>query len=121
MCTGAAMWTAGRVVPPVPCRVPRMRPARVPAPLRDRPFRGSAAVRAGLLTSRQLDGPAWRRLFRDVHVHCEVPLTHELRAVAAASLLLPGAVVTGSSAAVLWGVDLAAAEDDVELTVPPGG
>ncbi len=96
-----------------------MRPASVPVPLRAAPFRGSAAVRAGLITRRRLDGPVWRRLLRDVYVHRDVPVTHALRAVAAASLLVPGAVVTGCSAAVLWGVDLAAAGDDVELTLPP--
>ncbi|MGX5655069.1 endonuclease domain-containing protein [Geodermatophilus nigrescens] len=84
------------------------------------PFRGTAAVAAGLLTGDQLRSRAWRRLFRDVYVHREVPLTHELRAVAAAGVLLPGAVVSGRSAAVLWGVELAGPEDDVELTLPAG-
>jgi hypothetical protein len=93
--------------------------APVPIDLTDDAFRGSAAVRAGLLTNRQLDGPSWRRLFRDVYVHAAVPVTHELRA-RAATVLLPGAVVTGRSAAVLWGVDLADTGDEVELTLPPG-
>jgi hypothetical protein len=75
-------------------------------------------VRAGLLTRRQLDGPTWRRLFRDVYVHAGVEVTHQLRA-AAATVLLPEAVVSGRSAAVLWGVELASAEDDVEITLPP--
>ena len=95
-----------------------MRPACVPDDLRTDAFLGAVAVRAGLLTRRQLDGPAWRRLFRDVYVHREVPVTHELRA-AAACLLFPNAVVTGRSAAVFWGVPLAAAWDDVELTRAP--
>lgn len=95
-----------------------MRPARIPDPLRGRAFRGAAAVRGGLLTRRQLDGPAWRRLFRDVYVHRDVAVTHALRA-RAAGLVVPDAVVSGCSAAVLWGVDLAGAADDVELTVPP--
>jgi hypothetical protein len=71
-----------------------------------------------MLTRRQLDGPTWRRLFPDIYVHRDVALTHELRS-RAACLLIPSAVVTGRSAAVLWGVDLAAASDDVELTLPP--
>ncbi|MDT0275732.1 endonuclease domain-containing protein [Blastococcus goldschmidtiae] len=95
-----------------------MPPPHVPALLRRRLFRGTAVVRAGLLTHRQLDGPTWRRLFRDVYVHAQVPVTHELR-VRGAVLLLPDAVVTGRSAAVLWGVPLADACDDVELTLPP--
>jgi very-short-patch-repair endonuclease len=96
----------------------RVRPATIPPELRKEVFRGSAAVRAGLLTRRQLEGPSWRRLFHDIHVHADVPVTHELRA-AAACLLLPDALVTGRSAAVLWGVELAGPADDVEVTVPP--
>jgi very-short-patch-repair endonuclease len=88
--------------------------------LRGRVFRGSEAVTKGVLTPNQLRGPAWRPLFRDVYVDASVPVTHRLRAVAAARLLVPGAVVSGLSAAVLWGVELAAADDDVELTLPPG-
>jgi hypothetical protein len=95
-----------------------VRPASVPHSLRADVFRGSEAVRAGLLTARQLDGPTWRRLFRDVYVHATVPVTHGLRA-AAATVLLPDAVVTGCSAAALWGVDLVGADDDVEVTLPP--
>ncbi|WP_448640688.1 endonuclease domain-containing protein [Geodermatophilus sp. URMC 63] len=40
--------------------------------------------------------------------------------MAAVRLLLPRAVVSGRSAAVLWGVTASGATDDVELTVPPG-
>jgi hypothetical protein len=97
-------------VPPLPF---------VPAQLRRGAFRGSAAIRQGLLTRNQLRGPAWRRLFEDVYIHVDRPVTHSLRARAAAALAVPGSVVTGRSAAVLWGVDLAGVDDDVELTVPP--
>lgn len=96
------------------------RPPHRPASLLSEPFRGSLAVRSGLLTPDQLRSSAWRRLFRDVYVHRRVPVTHELRAVAAASLLFPDAVVSGRSAAVLWGIDLAGVMDEVELTVPSG-
>jgi hypothetical protein len=34
-------------------------------------------------------------------------------------MVVPGSAVTGRSAAVLWGVDLAGPEEEVELTVPP--
>jgi very-short-patch-repair endonuclease len=95
-----------------------VRPASIPDNLRADVFRGAAAVRAGLVTRRQLDGQTWRRLFRDVYVHRDVPVTHQLRATAAC-LLLPDAVVTGRSAAVLWGVPLAATWEDVELTLAP--
>ena len=99
----------------------RVPPASVPTSLRGRAFRGSLAVRAGLLTPNQLRGPACRAGFRDVHVDATVPDSHAFRARVAARLLLPGAVVSGLSAAVLWGVDLAdVRDDDVELVLPPG-
>jgi hypothetical protein len=93
---------------------------RVPDELRATVFRGSTVVRRGLLTPDELRGPAWRTLFRDVYVAADRPVTHALRARAAAGVLRPGAVVIGSSAAVLWGVDLATASDDVELALSPG-
>jgi hypothetical protein len=94
-----------------------VRPPRIPPQLTADVFRGTDAIRQGLLTPRQLDGRSWRRLFPDVYVHRDVPVTHGLRAHAAA-LLLPAAVVTGRSAAVLWGVPLVGPLDDVEVTVP---
>lgn len=96
-----------------------VRPPLVPAPLERGVFRGSEAIRAGTLTANQLRGQAWRRLYPDVYLHRDVPVTH-LERVRAATLLLPAAVVTGRSAAEVWGVDVATAEDDVEVTVPPG-
>jgi hypothetical protein len=77
-------------------------------------------VAGGLLTARELRSSAWQRLYRDVYACADVLVTHDLRAVAAAGLLVPGSVVTGRSAAVLWGVPAAERDDDVELTVPPG-
>ena len=100
----------GSAVPPVPV---------VPESLLLRPFRGSTAVRSGLLSSRRLAGNTWQQLFHDVYAHRSLTVTHVLRAEAAA-VLLPTAVITGCSAAVLWGVALARPEDDVELTLPPG-
>jgi hypothetical protein len=93
--------------------------AHVPPRLRGKAFRGSRAVAQGLLTPNQLRSRAWRPLFRDVYVDASVEVTHRLRAVAAAQLLLADAVVSGVSAAVLWGVELAGPADDVELTLPP--
>jgi hypothetical protein len=87
--------------------------------LRRRIFRGSAVVAAGTLTPKELRGPAWRRLFRDIYACAELPVTHQVRVVAAA-LLVPDAVVSGRSAAVLWGLPEAERDDEVELTVPPG-
>ena len=92
---------------------------RRPPELHGRVFRGSRARELGLFTGNELRGPAWVPLFRGVHADARLEITHELRAVAAATALLPGAVVTGRSAAVLWGLPLAGPTDDVELTVPP--
>jgi hypothetical protein len=100
---------------------------RVPRPvpeIGDHPFRGSTAVAAGLLTRNELRGPAWRSLHRDVFVRAGVR-TDQLVRARAAQLVLPGAVVTGRSAAWLWGVDVdgpdgAARAEHVEVTVPPG-
>ncbi len=91
---------------------------QIPEQLRDGIFLGSSAVAAGLLSRRRLLGPSWRRLFHDVYVHRDVPVTHALLARAAV-VLLPDAVVTGCSAAVLWGVDLVGPDDTVEVTLPP--
>ncbi|RBY94233.1 hypothetical protein DQ244_02500 [Blastococcus sp. TBT05-19] len=93
--------------------------AVVPSSLRLGVFRGSVAVARGLLTPDQLRGPAWRRLFSDVYVHVDRPVSHLLLARVAAAMVVPGSVVTGRSAAVLWGVDMATTDDEVELTVPP--
>jgi hypothetical protein len=92
-------------------------PQTPPELLGDEPFLGRWAVHEGLLTPDQLRSSAWRRLLRGVYVHRGVAVTHELRA-RAACVLLPAAVVTGRSAAVLWGVELAGPRDDVEVTVP---
>lgn len=96
-----------------------MRTPEIPSRLRRDVFRGTDAVRSGLLSPNQLRGRVWRRLYPDVYVHREVTVTHLLKAQAAV-LVVAGAVVTGRSAAVLWGVDLAGPGDDVEVTVPPG-
>ena len=92
----------------------------VPDVLRGRVFRASVVIEQGLLTRNQLRGPSWRRIWPGLHAHRDVEVTHALRARTAATLLVPGSVVTGCSAAVLWGVDLAGAAADVELTVAPG-
>jgi very-short-patch-repair endonuclease len=81
-------------------------------------FRGSAAIRSGSVTAHQLRSSAWQRLYPDVYACASLPVTHELRTHAVTRLLVPGAVASGRSAAVLWGVELAGPEDAVECTVP---
>jgi hypothetical protein len=90
-----------------------------PPELRGIVFRGSAAVGAGLLTRHRLHSSAWRRLFPDVYACATLPVTHELRTAAVTEFVLPGAVASARSAAVLWDVGLAGDADDVEVTIPP--
>ncbi|GAA4309609.1 DUF559 domain-containing protein [Klenkia terrae] len=98
-----------------------MRAPRRPTALVGRWFRGSDVVARGLLTPGELRSSAWRRVFPDVYVDATCAVDHALLARIAATTLVPGAVVTGASAAVLWGLtDLAGVDDPVELTVAPG-
>ncbi|MEA2446301.1 MAG: hypothetical protein QOJ12_3597 [Thermoleophilales bacterium] len=83
-------------------------------------FRGSVAVRAGRLTRHQLNSSAWHRLFPDVYACASLAVTHQLRTRAVTGLLVPGAIASGRSSAVLWGIDLAGPDDDVECAVPAG-
>lgn len=94
-------------------------PSQPPA-LRGKLFRGSEQVRLGRLTRAQLRSRAWRRLFPDVYACASLPVDHSRRARAVAALAVPGAVISGRSAAVLWGVPLAGADDDVECTISAG-
>ena len=91
-------------------------PAR-PEPLRGKIFRGSEQLRLGRLTRGQLRSSAWQRNFPDIYACSTLELDHRRRARTAARLLIPGAVLSGRSAAALWGVDLAGPDDDVECTV----
>lgn len=78
------------------------------------PFRGSAAVAAGLVTRAQLRGPRFRRLFTDVYVRVDVEVDLVLRA--RGGYVAVGGVLAGWAAAELLG----AADADVEI-VRPGG
>jgi len=67
------------------------------------PFRGSAAVAAGLLSAGQLRGPRLRRLFRDVYVSAELEVTPALRSRAAYLLVAGCGALGGWWAAELLG------------------
>jgi hypothetical protein len=74
-----------------------------------------------VVTRSQLRSRAWRRLFRNVFVWAGVEDDLELRAEAAEKVLPTEAVVSGASAAWIWGVDLRRTQDDpLEVTVPRG-
>lgn len=81
------------------------------------PFRGSEAVATGAVTAGQLRGQQFRRIFRDVYVPAELPVTHEVRCQGAALILPEKAVITGRSAATLRGLPLARTGDPVEAVV----
>ena len=51
----------------------------VPASLLRAPFRGTEAVRAGLLSNRQLQAATWQRILPDIYLHTAVELTHRVR------------------------------------------
>lgn len=88
------------------------------SPELDDVFRGSHARERGLVTDGQLRGPSFRRLFQDVYVRSDIPLTHELRCRGAALLVPKEAVLTGRSAATVRGIELAKPNDPVEFVVP---
>lgn len=67
------------------------------------PFRGSAALSAGLLTRGVLRGPGFRRLFPDVYASSTREVDLALRARAAGVLVAGGGVVAGHAAAELLG------------------
>lgn len=95
-------------------RVRRKSKLKSPAPV----FRGTDAVNAGVLSSGHLRGSGVQRLFRGVYALASEPLTHELRCAGAALALPPETVITGRSAADLWGIPLARPQDPIEVLAP---
>jgi very-short-patch-repair endonuclease len=85
-----------------------------------RPFRGSAARAAGLITPGVLRGPRFRRLFPDVYVAAEVEVTLTVRARAAYLLVAGRGAVGGYAAAELLGASCGPADAPVDLVVPRG-
>jgi G:T-mismatch repair DNA endonuclease (very short patch repair protein) len=84
-------------------------------------FRGTWAVRAGVLTPDQLRSGAWRRLRRDVYADAALPVDHVLQARGVSLVAPPEAAFGGLTAVALWGGhDFAAPDDAVEVVVPPG-
>jgi hypothetical protein len=81
--------------------------------LRVLPFRGTDAIRRGLIASTALSDPAWRRLMPDIYVAADADLDHRTWCYAAAHYTAPRGAIAGASAAYLHGVDLHPAEVDV--------
>lgn len=79
------------------------------------PFRGSAAVAAGLVTRGRLRGPHFRRLFPDVYVAAEVEVDLALRARAAHVLTNGRGVLGGWSAAELLDASCGPADAPAEV------
>ena len=92
-----------------------MPPAAVPSELLAGPFTLDQALAAGL-TRNSLQSAPWRRVFRGVWIHVDLPDTLEMR-LAAVRLVLPGrAVVCGLTAAWLHDLDVRR-ESDLDIHV----
>jgi very-short-patch-repair endonuclease len=95
--------------------------SRRPPALKGKIFRGSDAIRAGLLSKDDLRGPAWHRVFRDVYADARIPNAgaYRQRCLAAAWYLVPKqAAIAGRSAAWLLGVTLTRHADPIEVVTP---
>ncbi|MEU5724493.1 hypothetical protein ABZ783_22055 [Micromonospora sp. NPDC047738] len=95
------------------------KPPRRPPQLRGQIFRGSVAVRHGLLTRNDLRSSAWRPLFRDIYADAHLRVTHADRCAAVIRWLVPhGAAIAGRSAAALYGVGHVAPDQPVDVLTP---
>jgi hypothetical protein len=93
---------------------------RRPTALEWQVFRGTDAVRSGLVTANDLRGRSWQRLRHDVYADSRLDRDHALACFAAALTLPADAVIAGRSAAFRYGVDHAAGfHDPVHVVVPP--
>ncbi|MFY1625340.1 hypothetical protein ACN268_19380 [Micromonospora sp. WMMD735] len=94
------------------------RPHR-PAALVGQVFRGSDAIRQGLLTRHQLRGASWLRLGHDVYADARLARDHALTCRAALLRMPAGTLIAGPSAAYLHGIEHAAGfGDEVHVLVP---
>jgi len=92
-----------------------------PLGLRHQVFRGSDAVRAGLITPDQLRGSAYVRLFRNIYADASLEIDHRVR-IDGAGLLLPSsaAIARRSAAAVAGITDVIGDDEPVEVIIEPG-
>src|SRR5882757_8574253 len=81
-------------------------------------FRGDVAQQRGLVTRAMLAGPRFRRVFPNVYVPADAPLTLGVRSRAAYLLVLEHGALAGYSAADLLGARCAPADADAEVIIP---
>lgn len=93
-------------------------PGRDDLAMIDRPFRGSDAVRAGLLGKNHLRGPRFVRVFPDIYVPADLPIDLDIRSRAAYLLVeRRGGALAGWSALRLLGGEGARLDAPVEVLV----
>jgi hypothetical protein len=90
-----------------------------PTLLSGEPFLVSDAIALGV-PYKVLRGSRFRRVCRDVYVASAAPDTERLRLETVRLVLPKGAVVSGTSAAWLLGVDILRKDDLLEVTLPRG-
>jgi hypothetical protein len=88
--------------------------------MRSEAFRGSEAVRRGKATAKQLRGPRYQRVLRDVYVPAGTAVDLAVRSQAAYVLADGQAVLSGFSAAEVLGASCAPADAPAELTIIRG-
>jgi hypothetical protein len=84
----------------------------------DGPFRGSAAVRAGLVTEAMLRGPRYQRVFPDIYAPVDLPLDLVPRSRAAYLWLADRGVLAGYSAAAIYAAPCAPLDAPAEVITP---
>ena len=82
------------------------------------PFRGSLAIRRGLVTRKALRGPRFRQLYPDVYMLASEPLDLARRSRGAYRLVAGHGALAGYSAAELLGSGCAPPDADAEVIVP---
>ncbi|MEU1754636.1 hypothetical protein ABZ436_18475 [Micromonospora matsumotoense] len=91
----------------------------LPSTLAWQVFRGSDAIRQGLLTRHHLRGASWLRLGHDVYADARLDRDHALTCRAALLRMPAATVIAGPSAAYLHGIEHAAGfGDEVHVLVP---
>ena len=83
----------------------------------DTPFCGRDAIAAGLVTSGQLRGPGFRRVFSGIFVGAHVDVDYAMRCRAGALAVGGRGVLGGWSAAELLGASCGPPDAPVELIV----